>query len=154
MGGDPIMLVLTFHVDGIVYAVPVKQVIEVVPRVALRAVPHSASCFLGLLHYRGSALPVIDLGLLMGRAACVDRLDTRILLVRTSIGDQRLGLLAERVNELVELDAAKMAMQGPFVRNAPYLAEVYETEAGLLQLIDPTRISAGSVAALEGIVTP
>ncbi len=63
------MLVLTFRVDQIVYAVPVSQVIEVVPRVALRQVPHAPGCFLGLLHYRGGAVPVVDLGLLMGSVA-------------------------------------------------------------------------------------
>ena len=146
------MLVLTFQVDAVVYAIPVKQVIEVVPRVALRAIPHAAPYFLGLLHYRGAALPVLDLGLLMGRSACEDRLDTRILLVRTTLGGERLGLMAERVNELVELDAAKMAMQAPMMLNVPYLTDVYETEAGLLQLIDPTRIAVGSMAALGGTV--
>ena len=146
------MLVLTFHVDGIVYAVPVKQVIEVVPRVALRPVPHAPLCFIGLIHYRGTALPVIDLGLLLGRSACIERLDTRILIVRTTVGGQPMGLLAEQVNELVEVDAARMAMHSPAMLDAPYLTEVYETEAGLLQLIDPERISVGTVAESEGQV--
>ena len=146
------MLVLTFQVDGIVYAVPVKQVIEVVPRVALRAVPHAPLFFLGLLHYRGTALPVLDLGLLMGRSACENRLDTRILLVRTTQNGERLGLMAERVNELVDIDAAKLAMHSPLVLNVPYLTEVYETDGGLLQLIDPNQISIGSMAALDGTV--
>ena len=144
------MLVLTFQVDQISYAVPVKQVIEVVPRVNLRQVPHAPACFLGLLHYRGSALPVVDLGLLLGRAACQDRLDTRILIVRTSLDGQRMGLLAERVNDLVDVDAARTAMESPLLLNAPYLTQVYETEAGLLQLIDPARIGVGSVAEIEG----
>lgn len=148
------MLVLTFQVDAVVYAVPVQQVIEVVPRVALREIPQAPPYFLGLLHYRGSALPVLDLGLLMGRSACRDRLDTRILLVRTTLGGDRLGLLAERVNELVEVDAAKLAMHAPLMLNVPYLTDVYETEAGLLQLIDPSQIAVGSIAALDGTVGP
>ncbi len=151
------MLVLTFRVDQIVYAVPVKRVIEVVPRVHLRKVPHSPECFLGLLHYRGAAIPVIDLGLLMGRPACVDRLDTRILLVHSSRAgglDDRLGLLAEQVNELVEVDDARMAMSAAFRLNAPYLGEVYETETGLLQLIDPGRIAVAKVTDSSGAIGP
>ena len=149
------MLVLTFQVDQVVYAVPVRQVIEVVPRVALREIPHAPACLLGLLHYRGSALPVIDLGLLLGRAACVERLDTRILIVRTStVEEQRIGLLAERVNDLVEVDADRLAMRTPLTAHAPYLTEVYETATGLLQLIDPARISVGPVALPVGTVTP
>ena len=149
------MLVLTFQVDQVVYAVPVRQVIEVVPRVALREIPHAPACLLGLLHYRGCALPVIDLGLLLGRAACVERLDTRILIVRTTNADQQqIGLLAERVNDLVEVEADRMAMRSQLTSHAPYLTEVYETKTGLLQLIDPTRISVGSVAESERKVTP
>ena len=149
------MLVLTFRVDAVVYAVPVRQVIEVVPRVALRAVPHAPACWLGLLHYRGSALPVLDLGLLMGRSACVDRLDTRILVVGSAEGGgQRLGLLAEQVNELIEVSPDRLALPSPRMRAAPYLTEVYETEAGLLQLIDPGQIAVGAVDALEGTVAP
>ena len=146
------MLVLTFRVDHILYAVPVNQVIEVVPRVNLRLIPHAPECFLGLLHYRGTAVPVIDLGLLMGRAACGDRLDTRILLVHHSGSGgsvDRLGLLAEQVNDLVEVDDNRMAMRSPLVLSAPYLGQVYETETGLLQLIDPERIKVA-----DGVESP
>ena len=151
------MLVLTFLVDQIFYAVPVSQVIEVVPRVELRPVPHAPRCFLGLLRYRSSAIPVIDLGLLMGQTACVDRLDTRILLVRTMLregGDDRLGLLAEQVNEIVEVDPAHTAMQPPRMLSAPYLGAVYETESGLLQLIDPGQITVAAVAESPRMLEP
>ncbi len=151
------MLVLTFQVDQILYAVPVSQVIVVVPRVELREVPHAPRCFLGLLRYRGRAIPVIDLGLLMGRTACVDRLDTRILLVRTTLGetgDDLLGLLAEQVNELVNLDPSQSAMRTPRLLNAPYLGEVYETKTGLLQLIDPGMLSVATVTESTGAITP
>lgn len=137
------MLVLTFRVDQTLYAVPVRQVIEVVPSVPLRPVAHAPACVLGLLHYRGGALPVIDLSVLMGGPPSVDRLDTRILLVGGSLGDhtpERLGLLAEQVNELVEVDDARLALRAPPHRDAPYLADVFETESGLLQLIDPKQI--------------
>ena len=150
------MLVLTFQVDQVPYAVPVSQVIEVIPRVELRQVPHSPRCLLGLLHYRGSAIPVIDLGLLLGGSACVDRLDTRILLVRTSLGpngDNRLGLVAERVNDLVDVDADRPAMHAPAMLHAPYLGRVFETTSGLLQLIDPGGISVAAVAELTGGAT-
>lgn len=148
------MLVLTFQVDRAPYAVPVGQVIEVVPRVELRPIPHAPPCLLGLLHYRGAAIPVVDLGLLMGRSPCADRLDTRILLVHAGgvggAADDRLGLLAERVNDLVEVDAGRPAMQAAGRLGAAYLGPVFETAGGLLQLIDPGRIAATTVALPGG----
>ena len=151
------MLVLTFRVKQAPYAVPVARVIEVVPRVALRAVPHAPGCLLGLLHYRGTALPVIDLGLLLGGSACADRLDTRILLVRGSLdgrSDGRIGLMAEEVNDLVEVDPSRLAMEPPPIAGAPYLGQVFETESGLIQLIDPARISLGGSVELARMVEP
>ena len=150
------MLVLTFQVDGIPYAVPVSQVIEVIPRVELRPVPHAPRSLLGLLHYRGGAVPVVDLGLLLGATPCVERLDTRILLVRAVLGGggDRLGLVAERVNELVEVDADRPAMASFEMLHAPYLGRVFETTAGLLQLIDPGRIDVAAVAELPGVAAP
>ena len=142
------MLVLTFWVQRTSYAVPVTQVIEVVPRVSLRPIPHAPLCLLGLLHYRGVAVPVIDLGLLLGGVACVERLATRILLVRGSLDGQiegELGLVAEQVNELVTVDSERIAMRPPGFPQAPYLGRVFETDGGLLQLIDPDRIALASV---------
>lgn len=146
------MLVLTFEVDGIPYAVPVAQVIEVIPRVELRPIPHAPRSLLGLLHYRGAAVPVVDLSLLLGTTPCAERLDTRILLVRAALGGggDRLGLVAERVNELVDVDADRPAMSSFGLLNAPYLGRVFETTAGLLQLIDPGRIDVANVAELPG----
>ena len=149
------MLVLTFQVDGIPYAVPVAQVIEVIPRVELRPVVHAPRCLVGLLHYRGAAIPVVDLGLLLGVAPCIERLDTRILLVRAALhgGGDRLGLVAECVNELVEVDADRPAMPSFGLLDAPYLGRVFETTAGLLQLIDPGRIDVAAVPELPGGAT-
>ena len=95
------MLVLIFRVAEVAYGVGVKRVIEVVPRVALREIPHAPSFLVGLLRYRGGAVPVVDLGLLIDGKACADRLDTRIILVDGGVhggsGPGYLGLIAERV---------------------------------------------------------
>jgi chemotaxis-related protein WspB len=141
------MLVLTFRVAEVPYAVSVRQVVEVVPRVALRAVPHAPVYLAGLLRYRGGAVPVIDLGLLMGDAACEDRLDTRIILVDGGVhggaGLGFLGLIAERVDDVRPVDELKRAVAGLEIEKAPYLGPVYEADDGLIQLIEPAKILAG-----------
>ncbi len=151
------MLVLTFQVNQILYAVPASRVIEVVPHVELRPVPHAPACVLGLLRYHGSALAVLDLGLLLGGVACVDRLDTRIILVRAtpgSSGDDRLGLLAERVNELVDVDPTLGSLRPARQLDAPYLGSVHETATGLLQLIDPGQITLTARRDALGVIAP
>jgi len=148
------MLVLTFRVAEVSYAVAVKRVVEVVPRVALRGLPHAPDYLAGLLRYRGGAVPVVDLGLLMVGAACQDRLDTRIILVDVGLhggsGPGFLGLIAERVEEVLAVDESKRAVAGLEIENAPYLGAVYETDDGLLQLVEPGKILAGMAITSPG----
>ena len=145
------MLVLTFRVSEVLYAVAVKRVVEVVPRVALRGLPHAPDHLVGLLRYRGGAVPVVDLGLLMGSAACRDRLDTRIILVDVGVhggaGLGFLGLVAERVDDVRAVDESRRAVAGLEIAEAPYLGPVYETDDGLIQLIEPGKILGGMAIA-------
>ena len=81
------MLLLTFTAGANRYAVDVARVVEVVPRVELRKIPHAPAFLAGLLGYRGKVVPVIDLGLLLDVAPCRDCLSTRIILVNDSPDD-------------------------------------------------------------------
>lgn len=150
------MLVLTFQVAGMAYAVAAARVVEVVPRVELRPLPHAPAHLVGLLRYRGGAVPVVDLGLLLGSARCRERLDTRIILVHAgpaagageAVEAGFLGLVAERVEGVRQVDEARKAVEAMGLPDAPYLGEAYRLDDGLLQMIDPARISANS--AFEG----
>jgi chemotaxis-related protein WspB len=81
------MLLLTFRAAENLYAVDVARVVEVVPRVDLRRLPHAPAFIAGLFDYRGTVVPVIDLGLLLGSESCRNRLSTRIILVNSRPSD-------------------------------------------------------------------
>ena len=81
------MLLLTFRAAENLYAVDVARVVEVVPRVDLRRLPHAPGFLAGLFDYRGTVVPVIDLGILLGSERCRDRLSTRIILVDSRPAD-------------------------------------------------------------------
>ena len=84
------MLLLTFRAAENLYAVNVAYVVEVVPRVDLRRMPHSPDFIAGLFDYRGTVVPVIDLGIRLGSEGCRDRLSTRIILVNSRRTDHDL----------------------------------------------------------------
>ena len=144
------MLVLTFRVAEVPYAVTVARW----SRWSLGSICgrfRTAPKYLaGLLRYRGGAVPVVDLGLLMGEAACTDRLDTRIILVdsglRGEVGARYVGLIAERVDDVRRVDESKRAFAGLEIDDAPYLGPVYETDDGLLQLVEPGKILSRDAA--------
>jgi chemotaxis-related protein WspB len=149
------MLVLTFRVAEVPYAVAVRRVVEVVPRVGLRALPHAPGHLAGLLRYRGGVVPVVDLGLLMGGIACRERLDTRIILLDAGRRDGGLvGLVAERVDDVRPIDESRRAVAGLEIGAAPYLGAVCETDDGLLQLIEPDHVLGALSPIVDGAVAP
>jgi len=81
-----------------------SQVKKVVPRVALTRIPSAPKIAAGLMNYRGTLVPVVDLcRLATGRSSAL-KISTRIILVDYTLADGRpeiLGLLAEHVVETV-----------------------------------------------------
>jgi chemotaxis-related protein WspB len=91
------MLLLTFRAAESPYAVDVARVVEVVPRIDLRRLPHAPAFLAGVFDYRGLVVPVIDLGILLGSEGCPYRLSTRIILVDSRPTDRKGHLVAEEV---------------------------------------------------------
>ena len=160
------MLLLTFTVGPNRYAVDAVRVVELVPRVELRPIPHAPAFLAGLLGYRGKIVPVIDLGLLLGGAACRDRLSTRIILVNDAPGDHNrgkqdriesirdggqslpdqkreptlLGLVAEEVSDLTIVRPEQLLPAPVRLPQAPYLDAIVQTDQGILQLITVDKV--------------
>jgi len=151
------MLLLTFTVAGEPYGLDAAAIIELVPRVELRAIPHAPAYLAGLLGYRGEVVPVIDLGLLLGPSSSSDRLSTRIILVKTAPGGQNrgeqprdpaggdartLGLIAERAIDLVPVAPEQVSPAPVHLPQAPYLDSVARIDHGFVPLIAVEKLSS------------
>jgi chemotaxis-related protein WspB len=141
------MLLLLFRVIDQRYALAARRVVEVVPRVDLRPIPHAPEFLAGLFNYRGRAVPVVDLGRLLGASSSLDRLDTRIILAREpgECGGRLLGLVAEHVSEVATVRDDQVVLPGMSLEDAPYLGEVVRTEAGLVQVIAVEKVLSESL---------
>lgn len=134
------MLALTFQVGSDYYAVDSSCVIEVIPWVNLRLLPHAPPHLKGLLYYRGQVAPVIDLAMLLASLPCAARLNTRIIVARRSVpsgGSALLGLLAERISDLIKVTADTFLPQSVAVPAAPFLGPVIKDNGRLVQVIQP-----------------
>jgi chemotaxis-related protein WspB len=131
------MLALTFHVGEGRYALDVRRVVEVVPRIALQRVPHSSGSMAGVLDHGGTVVPVIDLGMLLGTQPCASRLSTRIVLVRASATEDGplLGLIAERVTDLREVPEDSVAPATVESPGARFLGPIVSVDDGLIQFL-------------------
>jgi chemotaxis-related protein WspB len=130
------VLALGFEVGGARYAVRCAELVELVPRVPLRPVPHAPDYVPGQFTYRGEVTPVVDLALLMTGRPAGERLSSRILVAAypTPGGVRALGLLAERATEAVHLEG-RGAPPGIDVPEAPYLGELHFDGRAMVQLV-------------------
>lgn len=138
------MLLLMFRVADDLYAIRAGRVVEVVPQVAQRTLPHAPAFVTGLFDYRGCVVPVVDLGLLMGRPKCAPRLSTRIVVVNaaatTSAERHLLGLIAEQVSDVKRFDDSHVVFPTMGLEQAPYLGTIVKAEEGLVQIVEVERV--------------
>lgn len=132
------MLMLLFQLDSSRYAIPVADVVEVVPRVQLEPLACAPDYVAGLFNYRGRHVPVIDLCRLAHGRDCADTFTTRIVMVDFPLqrgGRRTLGLLAEQVTETAELDADGFSATGVNIASTPWLDQAAYTDRGLVRQI-------------------
>lgn len=137
------MLLLTFRAGGELYAVDARGVVEVVPRVAPRKVPHAPDYLLGLLAYRGRVVPMIDFGILTGSGPSREALSTRTIVAEFRARDGRdalVALVAEGVDRVRHVGEAEAVSPGMRLEAAPYLGAVFRLEDGLVQLVEPGKL--------------
>lgn len=109
---DKDLRVLTLCLDGEAFAIETNRVHEVLDVPAITAVPGGGDAVLGLINVRGRVVPVIDLRqrLLGSHRSGPLTADSRVVVGEVFIKDERtlVGLLADRVQEVIELAAADL----------------------------------------------
>lgn len=145
-GSDPTPF-LVFEVAGQRYALPVAQVREVLPRVALAPVPEAPAGLAGLLRLRGGHLPVVDLRERLSLLRAAPRLSQRIVVVL--LGPSAVGVLTDAVEGLALLDRAADA--GLVPRPGRLVERTFETHSGVVMLLDAAAAVGPEVAAFLGV---
>ncbi len=148
------MLFLLFQLGSDRYALPAGEVAEVLPLVALKGLPGAPTGVAGLIDYRGTAVPVVDLcALALGRPAA-HRVSTRVLMVKYphARGDVRLlGVIAERATETIARAPADFQPTGVASEKTRYLGPVAHDARGLIQRVE---IGALLTAELRAALFP
>jgi chemotaxis-related protein WspB len=169
------MLLLIFQAARDLYAVNAVRVDEVVPKIELRRIPHAPDFLAGVFDYRGTIVPVVDLGMLLDHEPCQNQLSTRIIVVQLepavspAPSEERtiptsdltppapnspvlaerhrrfLGLIAERVSDLRSVRPELIRSASMQLPEAPYLGAIVEVDRQMVQLIDVDLILEESV---------
>ena len=144
------MLILIFQLGADRYAMDCQSVVEIVPQVSLKEVPHAPKYVAGLFNYRGTIVPVIDLRELIQRIPCQPHLSSRIVLVdysritgATNGPREILGLIAERVSEVRE--KPKSSTRPIVVDDANFMGEIVLFDGDMIQLVEPGKLLTESL---------
>ncbi|SFV17488.1 chemotaxis protein CheW [Pseudoduganella namucuonensis] len=135
------MKLLVFHIGQDRYGLRLRAVRQVLPLLELKRLPLAPAAVAGLMNLHGEPVPVIDLARLGGAEPSAPHFDTRIVVVDYHApdgGGHALGLMAERVLGVREVDETRLADSG--VRAAPFLGGVAGDDAGLVQLVEVERL--------------
>lgn len=142
------MQCIAFHLGEQRYALALRDIVEVLPLLNLRVLPHAPAYVSGVLNYRGQIVPVIDLCQLTIQQPCQQRMSSRLLMVRVQLakGVPRLvGLLVERAVSTLTLDPQQLNDMPVRLANSPYLDRLCSGSPDMLQLIQLSHLLGAEV---------
>jgi chemotaxis-related protein WspB len=145
-------LLVVLAVAGQRHALNAASVDEVLPWLPVQPLALAPPAIVGVIDYRGTVVPVVDLCRLLAGRDTRRWLASRIAVVRIGPPERsrRVGLLAEGCTLMrPDLASAQPALHRP---DAPYLGPVLQDEAGLLQTLDPERLL--DVALIDALLGP
>lgn len=141
------MLTLAFRAGPAHLAIAVRSIVQVLPRAELRPPTLAPPAVRGLLPFRGTLTPVVDLCWLVAGRPANEVMSSRIILVQ--IGDgaaaRFLGLLAEDVSELVELGTTTPGLR---LAEHGWLGDHLAQAPGMPQLVEPGELLPDALTAL------
>ena len=97
---------LSFKLDEEEFALDISKVREVLDFTKVTKVPQTPEFMKGVINLRGAVVPVVDLNRKFGIKDTEKTVNTRIIIGEVSIegGDTVLGVLADSVHEVMELE--------------------------------------------------
>ncbi len=102
---------LTFTLDEEFFALDITSVREVQDFTEITRIPEAQDYMRGVVNLRGSAVPVLDIKLKFGMQRTEQTINTRIIIMtmERAGNEQLVGVLADSVKEVLEIDAKDIA---------------------------------------------
>jgi chemotaxis-related protein WspB len=144
------MLFLLLQLGDERYAIAAAEIVEVLPAIAVRPIAHAPAGVAGIVTYRGKPVPVVDLARIVLSRDAERRLSTRLIVVTISGpgGEpQLLGLIAERVTEVLRSTPGDFQPSGVHCADAPYLGGVVRLADSLVQRLELERLLPPAIQA-------
>jgi len=133
------MLLLLFEIGSGRYALDANQIIEIVPLVKFKKIPATPDYVAGLMNYRGTGTPVIDLNQLFESIPFEDYLSTRIIIINYPVagkGTSPLALIVNKATETARVDMTRPPPAGVIMDKSLYAGAVIPETNEMIQWFD------------------
>jgi len=125
---------LTFELSGRRFALAAGVVREVTRTVALASLPHAPPIVEGVINFRGTLVPVLDIRQRFGLPSRPLTLDQHLIIAHTEC--RLVALRVDRALDLVVVDEDAIEAAAPQVPGVKYVAGIAKLADGLLVIHD------------------
>lgn len=130
--------VLVFKAESREYALPVRDVVEVVRMVVITPLPKAPSWVDGVLNFRGRVIPVLDLRARLGIPRREPDLSTPIVITAAESG--LFGLVADELVEVLPLSRDQVDAPNAETAATPAVASMIRHDDRLILVLDAHRL--------------
>lgn len=140
LASEPTTTYLSFKLNNEQFAVDVQKTLTILDIKPITEVPNSPDYMRGVINLRGSVLPIVDLGVKFGMAATKIGEKTYIIVLCVKIGkdDVQMGILADAVNEVIEIPDSKVAISPTIGTKykVEFIKGMYQQPKGFIMLLN------------------
>jgi purine-binding chemotaxis protein CheW len=108
---DPSKTLVGFLVGDVTYAVPIAMVREIANPLETVALPHAPPAVVGVAHYRGEVIPVLDMRVRFGGSSAQTTRKTKWIVVLSV--DRQVALVVDAVTDVFGTSGAELTPAPP-----------------------------------------
>lgn len=137
------MLILPFKIASETYCLNIENIKEIIPVVEFKPLPESKDYFKGLINYRGSVCPVIDISLLISGIESQMFLSTRIIIIEIENSNECFGIMGEKITETLYVENHELMDLPNGLTFAKYIESTIIKDSKIMKLINPKKLFFG-----------
>lgn len=126
--------IVSFHLGGQTYALPIDRVQEIQQIVEFAEVPDVSPSILGMVNLRGRIIPAVELRIIVGLPVIDHTIDTPMVICRSDDGP--VAVVVDGVDDVVDLPEGCLQAAPPMHSLASKMLGVCRLESGMVFLLD------------------
>ena len=133
---------LTFQIASETYAIPIREVMEIIKVQPITAIPELASYMKGIINLRGKIIPVMDVRLRLEKNE--KAYDVRTCIIVVNISEFTAGLIVDQVSEDLTMKSDDIEPPPDNIsKKSNYISGIGKTSEGVKLIMDCAKLFIG-----------